>query len=291
LNSMTGFGRAVIECDDRKISVELKSVNHRYLDISIRLPRTISFLEDVVRTCLKERLERGHVDVYIYYTNTRNDAHVLSMDDGLASAYVAMMLDAAEKYDIPYDLTVTSLSRLPDVVTVTEADEDEEALLGMMKQAMNEAIDNLLAMRSAEGAGMWRDISGRLDAMQELVAGVEERSPQMVKEYQSKLTARIEALLGETQVDEARIATEVAFFADKCCIDEETVRLREHIAHMRKLAAGTDAVGRKLDFLVQEMNREVNTICSKANDMSITETGLELKSIIEKIREQVQNLE
>lgn len=290
-NSMTGFGRANLFVDGREMTVELKSVNHRYLDLSFRMPRHISFLEDDIRRLLSERLTRGHVDVYLTYVNRRSDARKVDFDASLLEAYLAAASECAEKYGLRNDLTITSAMRLPDVITVSEADEDVEAVRSLLKDALNNACDELIKMRSVEGDRLCADLLVRLDTVLAIREKIIVRAPLVVEEYRVKLTDRINTVLSSADVDPNRLAAEVAIFADKANIDEELVRLLSHVAAAKELMNNGSAAGRKLDFIVQEMNREFNTIGSKANDKEITALVIEGKAEIEKIREQVQNLE
>lgn len=290
-NSMTGFGRANVLFDGRELTMELKSVNHRYLDLSFRMPRHISFIEDEIRRLLAERLTRGHVDVYITYRNTRNDARTAVFDASLLKAYIDAANQCAEQFGLRNDLTATSALRLPDVMDVVEADEDREALIKLADDALEKACTELIEMRRVEGERLCADLLSRLDTVLGLRERIKERAPLVVEDYRNKLTERIASVLESAEVDTARLATEIAIFADKANIDEELVRLASHVAAARELLENGNAVGRKMDFIVQEMNREFNTIGSKANDKDITALVIEGKAEIEKIREQVQNLE
>lgn len=290
-NSMTGFGRANVLFDGRELTMELKSVNHRYLDLSFRMPRHISFIEDEIRRLLAERLTRGHVDVYITYRNTRNDARTAVFDASLLKAYIDAANQCAEQFGLRNDLTATSALRLPDVMDVVEADEDREALIKLADDALEKACAELIEMRRIEGERLCADLLSRLYTVLDLRERIKDRAPLVVEDYRSKLTERIASVLESAEVDTARLATEIAIFADKANIDEELVRLASHVAAARELLENGNAVGRKMDFIVQEMNREFNTIGSKANDKDITALVIEGKAEIEKIREQVQNLE
>ena len=290
-NSMTGFGRANVLKDGREMTVELKSVNHRYLDLGFRMPRHISFLEDEIRRVLTEKLTRGHVDVFVTYRNTRNDAKQVVVDPALLEAYLAAAGECADKYGLRNDLSVVNALRFPDVVDVVEAEEDRDAVIALADDALIAACDELIGMRRIEGERLSADLLTRLDSVLAIRAAIAERAPFVVQDYRARLNERIAAVLAETEVDTARLATEVALFADRANIDEELVRLKSHVAAARELLENGVAVGRKMDFIVQEMNREFNTIGSKANDKEITAHVIEGKAEIEKIREQVQNLE
>ena len=284
VSSMTGFGRGRAAQDGREMTVELKSVNHRYLDLSFRMPRHISFAEDTLRTALNDSLSRGHVDVYVNYRNTRSDAKEVRIDTALLGAYLKSVKAAAAELREENDMTLSNALRLPDVTDIVEADEDDEAV--------NKAIAELITARRGEGERLANDLTERLATVDELRGKIETRAPMVVEEYRIKLNERIEAMLGGTvEVDSQRLATEVALFADKASIDEELVRLKSHTAQARELLSQSEAAGRRLDFVVQEMNREFNTIGSKANDAEIARLVILGKAELEKIREQVQNIE
>lgn len=289
--SMTGYGKGTVASDGREICVELKSVNHRFLDLGMRLPRHLIFLEDVFRGFLSERLSRGHVDIFVNYRNDRSDARTVVVDLPLLTAYIDASHKANEQLQLRDDLGLTAALRLPDVTEVREADEDTEAVIALTKQALEIAVEELKNMRLAEGERLKKDLSARADYVLSLTEQIATRAPMVVEEYRAKLNDRIAALLGSTEVDRTRLATEVALFADRASIDEEIVRLRSHITQMRLLLEASEPSGRKLDFVVQEMNREFNTIGSKANDAELTRHVLSGKAEIEKIREQIQNIE
>jgi uncharacterized protein (TIGR00255 family) len=289
--SMTGYGKGSATGDGREMTVELKSVNHRYLDVGMRLPRHLSFLEDPIRSALTARLSRGHVDVFVNYRNLRSDARSVEIDVPLLTAFVAAAKQANETLALRDDLSLTAALRLPDVSNVREADEDSDAVLALLNSAINSAIDNMLVMREQEGNRLGVYLSNCTDTVESLTEQIAKRAPIVVNEYRAKLDERIQTLLGNVEVDRARLATEVAIFADKASIDEEISRLHSHIAQMRALLLDKEPAGRKLDFVVQEMNREFNTIGSKANDGELTKLVLSGKAEIEKIREQVQNIE
>ena len=289
--SMTGYGKGSALSDGREMTVELKSVNHRYLDVGMRLPRHLSFLEDPIRSALTARLSRGHVDVFVNYRNLRSDARSVEIDAPLLAAFVAAARQANETLGLRDDLSLTAALRLPDVSNVRETDEDTDAVLALLNGAINAAIDALLVMREQEGERLSVYLGRCNDTVESLTGQIAKRAPIVVEEYRAKLNERIANLLGNVEVDRARLATEVALFADKASIDEEISRLHSHIAQMRTLFADKEPAGRKLDFVVQEMNREFNTIGSKANDGELTKLVLTGKAEIEKIREQVQNIE
>jgi uncharacterized protein (TIGR00255 family) len=289
MQSMTGYGRASLEIDGRQLTVELKSVNHRFLDISFRMPRNMMFLEDDARRLLSARLSRGHVDVFMTYRNLRSDAKTISVDRPLLEAYMRA-LDELAAAGLRDDRSAMSVSRLPDVLTVSEAEEDQEALRALMRETVGQALDSIVEMRRREGEAMRADLTGKLDEIERLTGRIEERYPQTMEEYTARLRAAIEDLIGQS-VDETRLLTEVAVMADRSAIAEETVRLRSHISQLRHLLSLNEPVGRKLDFIVQELNREVNTIASKSQDITITQYAMDCKGEIEKLREQLQNIE
>ena len=289
--SMTGYGRGTASLEGRELTIELKSVNNRFLDIGMKLPRQLSFLEDGLRKLLNDSLNRGHVDVFVNYRNLRSDAKTVRVDEALLQAYLTSARESAKALALDDDLTLSKALTLPDVTTILPADEDQQALTELGRTAMTMAIDGLKAMRFKEGERLKADLSARMDTMTGYAAAIERRAPAVAEEYRTKLTARIEELLGETEVDRARLATEVAIFADRAAIDEEIVRLNTHLVHFRELLEAEEPVGRKMDFLVQEMNRECNTIGSKANDAALTSIVLLSKAEIEKLREQIQNIE
>ena len=289
--SMTGYGRGAASLEGRELVIELKSVNNRFLDIGMKLPRQLSFLEDSLRKLLNDALSRGHVDVFVNYRNLRSDAKTVRVDQALLRAYLTSARESAKALDLADDLTLSKALTLPDVTLILPADEDQQALTDLGQEAMTMAIEGLKAMRFKEGERLKLDLSARMDTMTGYAAAIEKRAPAVAEEYRTKLTARIEEMLGETEVDRSRLATEVAIFADRAAIDEEIVRLNTHLIHFRELLEASEPVGRKMDFLVQEMNRECNTIGSKANDAELTSIVLLCKAEIEKLREQIQNIE
>lgn len=290
MRSMTGYGRALVEEDGREMTVEVRSVNHRFLDVSCRLPRSIGFLEDAVRKGVAARVARGHVDVFVNYVNRREDAREVRVDTVLAQAYRSALEELGKAVGLTQSVSLIDYARLPDVLTVSEKQEDQDALRALLQHALEKALDQLCAMREMEGENMRADILSKMDAIASLQKQIASRAPLVVEEYREKLRARLCALLSG-ELDEARFATEVAIFADRAAIDEELVRLESHIAQIRTAAALQEPVGRKLDFLVQELNREVNTIGSKASDAQIAQHVVAAKGEIEKLREQVQNIE
>lgn len=287
--SMTGYGRAMCEQDGRQLTVELKSVNHRFLDLSFRMPRNLMFLEDDARKAVGARLARGHVDVFMTYRNLRSDAKTVQVDEALFDAY-AKALDSVADRGLADDRTLMSVARMPDVMVIAEAEEDQQALRDLLGKALSQALDQLLAMREREGASMAEDLKRKVDAIERMTEQIEQRYPQTVSEYTARLRASIEELIGQS-VDETRLLTEVAIMADRSAIAEETVRLKSHVAQLRECFESREPIGRRLDFLVQELNREVNTISSKSQDIPITRLAVDCKAEIEKLREQLQNVE
>lgn len=287
--SMTGYGRAMREMDGRQLTIELKSVNHRFLDLSFRMPRNLMFLEDEARKLIGAKLARGHVDVFMTYRNMRSDARSVTVDKALFDAYAAALSGLVDG-EIRDDRSLMGIARLPDVLVVSEAEEDQQALRTLMQDTLGEALEQLLAMRRREGEEMKKDLAFRTDRIEEMTRQIEERYPDTVKEYTQRLRASIEELIGQS-VDETRLLTEVAVMADRSAIAEETVRLHAHIAQLRECLEQTEPVGRRIDFLVQEFNREANTISSKSQDVPITRLAVSIKAEIEKLREQLQNIE
>lgn len=289
---MTGFGRACVERDGRELTVEFKSVNHRYLDVNIRLPRHLMFLEEPLRAALARHISRGHVDVYVNYRNWRKDALAVTVDEPRLAAYLAAARAAAQNAELPDDLTISHFLRMNDIVVVTEAEEDQPVLLALANETAEEALAQLRRMREQEGEALARDLTARVAALMAMREEIAARAPLVTAEYHKRLQERLAELLGDaTAIDPARLAMEVAVFADRASVDEELVRLQSHGAQFDALLAAPEPVGRKLDFLVQEMNREFNTIGSKANDARITELVIQGKAELEKVREQVQNIE
>ena len=291
IRSMTGYGRQEDIAGGRGIIVEIKSVNHRYFELSSRITRGYGFLEERLKPYLQERISRGKVDVYVSIETLEDTDVQVLVNHSLAAGYVNALRELAEKYNLPDDVTASSLARYSDIFTIHKAPEDEDAVWEAVRPAAEKAVDSLLAMREAEGARMKQDVLSRAEKIIELVGKIEERSPQTVEEYRSKLQQRLEEMLAGAVTDEQRILTETAIFADKVAVAEETVRLRSHFDQLRTMLESEGPVGRKLDFLVQEMNREANTIGSKANDVDMARIVVDIKSEIEKIREQIQNIE
>lgn len=291
MRSMTGYGKGQASADGRKVTVEIKTVNHKFFDWSMKMPKGFLFVEDDAKKTVATAVNRGHIDVFVTYEQEAATASEYSVDRALAEKYVAAARELADATGVEFDVTAYALMKNPDVVSLKVADVDDETLKNLVLTALGEALGNLVAMREKEGASQVVDITEKLDSMQSSLGLIKKYAPEVVGDYRKKLTARITETLGSAVADMSRVATEIALFADKCAIDEEITRLGVHIATMREYLTYTDPVGRKLDFLVQEMNREANTIGSKANDLRITEQVLKLKNDIEKIREQAQNVE
>lgn len=291
IRSMTGYGRDQQLLHGRSITVEIRSVNHRYFEFSCRAPRGCAFLEDRLKRSLQSAISRGKVEVSLTLQTIESRHTSVAVDHALAGQYLTALRALGEEYSLPDDLTLSSVARLPDVFTLCRDEEDEEELAADVLQVLQNALDRFVAMREAEGERLRADVLSRVVTMEEHLSFVEERSPQTVMEYRARLTAKLTELLNGAVPDEARILTEAAIVADRLAVDEETVRLRSHFAQLRRIMESTEPVGRKLDFLVQEMNRETNTIGSKCNDTAIAGHVVEMKSEIEKIREQIQNIE
>lgn len=291
IKSMTGFGRCEFTDEKRKFTVELKSVNHRYLDVNIKMPKKLNFFESSIRALLKEYIERGKVDVYITYEDYTEDNYALKYNSALVAQYLDYLNRMAEEFDLENDIRVSNLSRYPDVLVMEEQDVDEKELWDGLERALRGACEQFVASRIKEGENLKVDLIDKLDHMISYVDFIEKRSPQIMEEYRKRLEDKIKEILGDRQMDDGRIATEVTIYADKVCVDEETVRLRSHINTTKDTLLEGGSIGRKLDFIAQEMNREANTILSKANNIEISDTGINLKTSIEKVREQIQNIE
>ncbi len=291
ISSMTGFGRGEAENDSAKYIVEIKSVNHRYLDLTVKLPKKLVFFETQIRAYLKDELGRGKVDVFVSYEDKVSDNTGIVYHPEVAKAYLSYLKEMSEDLNIENDIRVSSLSRFPEVLTMEEEDLNEEDVWATISKALSDAVSSFKESRIKEGANLKKDLDDKLQDLIAHVDFIEKRSPDIIKEYKDKLFARIEEMLGDTKVDEGRLLTEVTLYADKVCVDEEVVRLRSHSAMLKETLNIEGANGRKLDFIVQEMNREANTILSKSTDLEIANRGIELKTLIEKIREQVQNIE
>jgi uncharacterized protein (TIGR00255 family) len=291
IKSMTGFGRSEISEGQRKISVEMKSVNHRYLEAGIKMPKKLNVFEARIRDVLKQYANRGKIDIFISYEDLTENKIMLKYNSDIAAEYMDIFNKMAEQFDMKNDVTIAGLSRYPEVITMEDIPVDEDELWHFIEKAVRQACEQFVNARITEGENLKKDLLDKLDNMAEVVAFIENRSPKIMKEYRNKLENKVAELLNDTTIDENRIATEVIIYADKICVDEETVRLKSHIDHAKKCLSEDGGIGRKLDFIAQEMNREANTILSKANDIEISNKAIELKTEIEKVREQIQNIE
>lgn len=291
LKSMTGFGRCEIANEQQKITVEMKAVNHRYCDINIKMPKKLSIFEAGIRSLLKKYIQRGKVDVFISYEDYTENNMVLKYNEELAAEYLQVLNQMSEKFGIENDVRTSSLSRYPDVLSLEEQAVDTDELWSVLESALNQACEQFVETRLAEGENLKNDLIGKLDGMLLDVNYIEERSPEILSEHRQRLEAKVRELLSDSTIDESRIITETTIFADKICVDEEIVRLRSHIASTRQALIDGGSIGRKLDFIAQEMNREANTILSKANDLEVANHAINLKTEIEKVREQIQNIE
>ncbi len=291
IKSMTGYGRAVETVNGREFTVELRSVNNRYLDCSVRLPRILSFGEDAVKQAVKNAISRGKVDVFISVRSEGGDEVQVTLNEAVLQSYLEAMHRMVEQFQISDDISVSSVSRLPEVFTLEKPQVDEEQLLLDMMSVVAKAIDGYNTMRTTEGEALDKDLRSRGNTILEYVAQVEKGNAQTVSDYRTKLENKLKEVLNNTAIDESRILTEAAIFADKVAVDEETVRLRSHLQQMNQMLDEGGAVGRKLDFLLQEMNREANTIGSKCTDVNLARIVVDIKAELEKIREQTQNIE
>lgn len=291
VKSMTGYGRHQEILDGMNITVEVKSVNHRYFDFTSRIPRSYGFLDEKLKSYIQSRVARGKVECFVQIENLEDDSVVVEVNHSLAKGYADAIRSLSERYSLDNKLDASSLARFPDILVITKQEADEDKIWSSVKEVAEQAVDKFIAMRAAEGEKLKEDICSRADTILKQVEFVEERSPQTVKEYNNKLLERMKELLGDIHIDETRLLTEAAIYADKVAVAEETVRLRSHLIQLKDFFNSQEAIGRKMDFLVQEINREANTIGSKACDVEITACVLEIKSEVEKIREQVQNIE
>lgn len=291
IKSMTGFGRSEITVHDRKFTVELKSVNHRYLDVNIRMPKALNFFDSAIRQEMKKYIARGKVDVFITYENLGEANETVRYNKELAGEYLKYLREMAQDFGLEDDIRVSTLSKYPDVFVMEEGNDDEDELWKDLQQAVDAACEMFVQTRITEGEHLRDDLIEKLDEMSKLVDFIDERSPKIIAEYRARLENKVKELIGDTNVDEGRLLTEVTVYADKICVDEEMVRLRSHVDTVKKELLGGDSIGRKLDFLAQELNREANTILSKSTDIEIANCGIELKTLIEKVREQIQNIE
>ncbi len=291
IKSMTGFGRAEYADEKCKITVELKSVNHRYLDCSIKMPKKLGYFETSIRTLLKDYIQRGKVDVYITYEDYTTDNFSLKYNRDMARAYYTHLQEMAEEFGIENDVRVSTLSRYPEVFSLEEMNVDEEEIWSDLDRVIRQAAEAFVSSRIHEGDNLKRDLCDKLDTMLTYVDEIEKRAPAIIEEYRKDLCEKVADLLADSKIDEGRILGEVTLYADKICVDEEIVRLRSHIGTTKKILEEGGSVGRKLDFIAQEMNREANTILSKANDLTTSDIAINLKTDIEKVREQIQNIE
>ena len=291
IKSMTGFGRFEATENNRKFTVEMKAVNHRYLDVNMKMPKRLNFFESSIRNELKNYISRGKVDLFITYEDFNEKTSSVRYNKELAMEYVTYLHEMQRDFGLEDDIRVSTLSKYPDVLTMEEVDCDEEELWKELRTVIDEAAKMFVQSRITEGENLKNDLIEKLDGMLKLVDFIAERSPQIIAEYRQKLQDKVKELLGDTTVDESRLLMEVTIFADKVCVDEEMVRLRSHIETMKNTLIEGGSIGRKLDFIAQEMNREANTILSKSSDIEISNCGIELKTEIEKVREQIQNIE
>jgi len=291
IKSMTGFGRAEVSSESCKVTVEMKSVNHRYLDVNMKMPKKLNFFEASIRNLLKEYIQRGKVDLFISYEDLSENSVNITYHKEVAAEYMSYLQQMASDFSLENDVRVSSLARFPEVMTLDDVEIDEEGVWKSLEKAIREAAEGFVESRIKEGENLCKDLISKLDEMLEAVDFIEARSPQIIEEYKKRLTDKVQEMLQDAKVDEARLVTEVTIFADKVCVDEELVRLRSHVQTTKNTLLEGGGIGRKLDFLAQEMNREANTILSKANDLEISNKGIELKTAIEKVREQIQNIE
>ncbi len=291
IKSMTGFGRAEYSDENRRITAEIKSVNHRYLDCSIKMPKKLGFFETSVRTLLKDYLQRGKVDVYITYEDYTENNYKLRYNKDIARAYVEYLREMAEEFSIENDVRVSTLSRYPEVFSLDDAGSDEEEIWSDLEKVIKEAAATFVESRIAEGENLKKDLCDKLDTMLTYVEEIEKRAPEIIEEYKKTLTEKVADLLADSKIDESRILGEVTVYADRICVDEEIVRLKSHIGTTKDILLTGGSVGRKLDFIAQEMNREANTILSKSSDLLTSDIAINLKTDIEKVREQIQNIE
>ncbi|AKA69972.1 YicC/YloC family endoribonuclease [Clostridium scatologenes] len=291
IKSMTGFGRGSTDQEGGRFTVEIKTVNHRYLDLNIKMPKVFIALEDRMRKLIKEKVNRGKIDVFITQNNYEKQGVNAVLNEPLADSYVQCLNKIRDRYGIQENITVSLIAKFPEVITVKQEEEDLEILWESLRTPLEDAVNMLVSMREKEGTKLQQNIFVKCDYIKSLLDKIEKRSPQIVMEYKQKLTTRLSELMQDYTIDESRIAMEIALFADKACLDEEIVRLNSHLIQVKDTLNLQEPIGRKLDFIVQEMNREANTIASKSNDLEITNHVLNIKNEIEKIREQIQNIE
>ena len=292
IRSMTGFGHGEVSNDkNQKVTVEMKSVNHRYCDISLKLPKKLAMIEANIRNIMKEYASRGKIDIYVSYEDLSETAVSLHYNQAMAEEYMQVFKKMQEDFNIETKITAEALAKYPEVVTIEEVQQDEEVWWELLEAALRQAAEKFVETRTIEGANLKRDLLGKLDQMAADVAFIEERSPQIIAEYRSKLEEKVKEFLEDSTIEENRIAAEVTLYADKIAVDEEIVRLQSHISSMTDVLESDESIGRKLDFMAQEMNREANTILSKSSDVDLADHAIELKTNVEKVREQIQNIE
>lgn len=292
IRSMTGFGHGEVSNDkNQKVTVEMKSVNHRYCDISLKLPKKLAMFEANIRNIMKEYASRGKIDIYVSYEDLSETAVSLHYNQAMAEEYMQVFKKMQEDFNIETKITAEVLAKYPEVVTIEEVQQDEEVWWELLEAALRQAAEKFVETRTIEGANLKRDLLGKLDQMAADVTFIEERSPQIIAEYRSKLEEKVKEFLEDSTIEENRIAAEVTLYADKIAVDEEIVRLQSHISSMTDVLESDESIGRKLDFMAQEMNREANTILSKSSDVDLADHAIELKTNVEKVREQIQNIE
>ena len=292
IRSMTGFGHGEVSNDkNQKVTVEMKSVNHRYCDISLKLPKKLAMFEANIRNIMKEYASRGKIDIYVSYEDLSETAVSLHYNQAMAEEYMQVFKKMQEDFNIETKITAEALAKYPEVVTIEEVQQDEEVWWELLEAALRQAAEKFVETRTIEGANLKRDLLGKLDLMAADVTFIEERSPQIIAEYRSKLEEKVKEFLEDSTIEENRIAAEVTLYADKIAVDEEIVRLQSHISSMTDVLESDESIGRKLDFMAQEMNREANTILSKSSDVDLADHAIELKTNVEKVREQIQNIE
>ena len=292
IRSMTGFGHGEVSNDkNQKVTVEMKSVNHRYCDISLKLPKKLAMFEANIRNIMKEYASRGKIDIFVSYEDLSETAVSLHYNQAMAEEYMQVFKKMQEDFNIETKITAEALAKYPEVVTIEEVQQDEEVWWELLEAALRQAAEKFVETRTIEGANLKRDLLGKLDQMAADVAFIEERSPQIIAEYRSKLEEKVKEFLEDSTIEENRIAAEVTLYADKIAVDEEIVRLQSHISSMTDVLESDESIGRKLDFMAQEMNREANTILSKSSDVDLADHAIELKTNVEKVREQIQNIE
>ena len=292
IRSMTGFGHGEVSNDkNQKVTVEMKSVNHRYCDISLKLPKKLAMFEANIRNIMKEYASRGKIDIYVSYEDLSETAVSLHYNQAMAEEYMQVFKKMQEDFNIETKITAEALAKYPEVVTIEEVQQDEEVWWELLEAALRQAAEKFVETRTIEGANLKRDLLGKLDQMAADVAFIEERSPQIIAEYRSKLEEKVKEFLEDSTIEENRIAAEVTLYADKIAVDEEIVRLQSHISSMTDVLESDESIGRKLDFMAQEMNREANTILSKSSDVDLADHAIELKTNVEKVREQIQNID